>query len=473
MKSKYFLLLLMLSFQQEMYGQLIKSTVEGVLEVYSPYDSTNMFIGKEISNTIFAGAQNSDNTIVGNYAGSSLSSSATKNTFLGAKAGSKNELGNSNTFLGALAGNNIVNGGNNVFVGAHSGRNVLGSSNVFAGYQSGSDLEDAFATVLLGRAAGKNVLDMYNSVCIGTRACASEALNLFSFVGNVFIGYEAGLNETGSNKLLIENSSAHRDEALIYGDFELDFMQVNGVLRVNNSGGSNSRLRMKGAGGTFNDVIKYSSLTNDCVMGSVSGVGGRLFLCSNALTQATMLANGNFGIGTSTPTKKLEVDGNVLVSGFLQAEGDAVIYGTVQVGSFLSGSTDLRINTAGAVSTSTSDKNLKTNIATFQNALAKLKGLRGVSFKWKEDLEAGTQLGVIAQEVQQVIPEIVTESGGYLGVDYSEMSAVIIEAIKEQQALLQKQQSDFDIGNSKLDELTAKIEYLEKIEENKKTDIED
>ena len=79
---------------------------------------------------------------------------------------------------------------------------------------------------------------------------------------------------------------------------------------------------------------------------------------------------------------------------------------------------------------SSSDENLKKNITTIENALDKVKQLRGVDFTWKDTNEKGK--GVIAQELQKVFPELVSEEdNGKLSVNYNGLIAVLIEAIKE------------------------------------------
>jgi len=85
----------------------------------------------------------------------------------------------------------------------------------------------------------------------------------------------------------------------------------------------------------------------------------------------------------------------------------------------------------------TSDERLKQDIVTIENALEKVSLVRGVSFAWNEEVEAetGRQLGVVAQEVEEVFPEIVsTDNDGFKGVDYTKLTAVLIEAVKELKA---------------------------------------
>ena len=79
---------------------------------------------------------------------------------------------------------------------------------------------------------------------------------------------------------------------------------------------------------------------------------------------------------------------------------------------------------------SSSDENLKKDITSVGSALDKVKKLRGVDYTWKDTNEKGK--GVIAQELQEVFPELVSEEpNGYLSVNYNGLIAVLIEAIKE------------------------------------------
>jgi hypothetical protein len=95
-----------------------------------------------------------------------------------------------------------------------------------------------------------------------------------------------------------------------------------------------------------------------------------------------------------------------------------------------------RINRADTLPSS--DINLKENITPIQNALNKVTQLNGVEFDFKNFKDCGYlkkhQIGLIAQEVEKVIPEVVERNNnGYLGVSYQHLTAVLIEAIKEQQ----------------------------------------
>ena len=82
-----------------------------------------------------------------------------------------------------------------------------------------------------------------------------------------------------------------------------------------------------------------------------------------------------------------------------------------------------------------SDRRLKGNIQPIDGALEKVSELRGVTF----DMGGKRDIGVIAQEIQKVLPEVVTEDNkGYLSVSYGNIVGVLIEAVKELKAEVEK-----------------------------------
>ena len=85
--------------------------------------------------------------------------------------------------------------------------------------------------------------------------------------------------------------------------------------------------------------------------------------------------------------------------------------------------------TATSNVTAYSDKRLKDNINTIENGLEKVEALRGVTYTRKDNGEAG--IGVIAQEIQEVLPELVKDNGEALSVAYGNITGVLIEAVKE------------------------------------------
>ena len=118
------------------------------------------------------------------------------------------------------------------------------------------------------------------------------------------------------------------------------------------------------------------------------------------------------------------------------------------------GSWSLRCDNSGNVTatgdvTAYSDARIKTNVATVENALDKVLQLRGVTYQRTDTEDKSTKVGLIAQEVKEVLPEVVTEqTDGLLSVSYGNMVGVLIEAMKEQQQIIET--------------LEAKIELLSK-----------
>jgi hypothetical protein len=131
---------------------------------------------------------------------------------------------------------------------------------------------------------------------------------------------------------------------------------------------------------------------------------------------------------------------NVTPSYTLDVSGDTrIANGSLGVG-VTPNATDGRIDASNdIVAFSSSDKRLKENIQTLQDSLSKVINLNGVEFDWIEETKIahgheGHDYGIIAQEVQAIMPEAVrTNSTGYLAVRYEKLIPLLIEAIKEQQ----------------------------------------
>lgn len=129
-------------------------------------------------------------------------------------------------------------------------------------------------------------------------------------------------------------------------------------------------------------------------------------------TTASAITITNATASSSKITGALIVTGGVGVSGAMYVGGEVTAYA--------------------------SDAALKTNVVAIDNALSKVESIRGVSYDWNEAglaLGLGTdkQIGVIAQEVEAVLPELVVQSAheGYKTVKYDKLTALLIEAVKD------------------------------------------
>jgi hypothetical protein len=138
--------------------------------------------------------------------------------------------------------------------------------------------------------------------------------------------------------------------------------------------------------------------------------------------------DGNVGIGTTSPAYKPDVSGTI--------RGDNV---------------------------NPSDVRLKQDITPIHNPLERVAQLRGVNYRWNdENMGRGLQMGVIAQEVEAIFPEVVsTDDQGYKSVAYHKLVAALIEAVKElkteNDALKQSQEQT----NAELESLKARLNRLE------------
>jgi len=130
----------------------------------------------------------------------------------------------------------------------------------------------------------------------------------------------------------------------------------------------------------------------------------------------------------------------------------------------------------------TSDRRLKKGIEPLGYGLEEILQLHPVSYQWKDETEpedsySGQHLGLVAQDVREVIGEVVNEPSGkgeYLGMSYSELIPVLVQAIQEQQKTIEKQNQALQRKNEKLqaqiDLLRERIQKL--VQQNKKEDTE-
>lgn len=183
----------------------------------------------------------------------------------------------------------------------------------------------------------------------------------------------------------------------------------------------------------------------------------------------TVFKSGNVGIGDNSPQANLSINDNVddpilqflrlgQDIGFLQTAGNNIRLGTNSDNDL--GNVVLRTNgadrftitpTGNAVLTGTltqnSDARFKTNIVPIQNALDKIKALTGYQYNWKPELkrDSNLQIGLIAQNVETVLPELVaTDAEGNKSVAYQNMVSVLIEAVKEQQQMIEEMKKKID-----------------------------
>lgn len=105
---------------------------------------------------------------------------------------------------------------------------------------------------------------------------------------------------------------------------------------------------------------------------------------------------------------------------------------------------DLNLRSDGTLTTAASDLRLKRDIATITQPLEKVLALRGVTYNWKDTSLPKRMMGMIAQEVLAVVPELVfqNKADGFYGINYGETAGLLIEAIKAQQQIINELKAD-------------------------------
>ena len=116
----------------------------------------------------------------------------------------------------------------------------------------------------------------------------------------------------------------------------------------------------------------------------------------------------------------------------------------------------------------TSDRRLKKNIQNLNSPLEKTIKMRGVSYQWKDENKSQrNQIGVIAQEVEAVYPEfVITNENGMKAVNYAQMTAVLIEAMKELNAKvnrLESENANLKASLNEVKELRSQVDQMMKI----------
>ena len=345
---------------------------------------------------VFGGTEDTYNTYYGLGAGNS--NTVLYDTFIGSGAGQVN-TSDSNTFVGMSAGGQNTSGNTNTFIGDHAGvYNITGNGNTSLGTNTGAS-NNGDNNTFIGTAAG-----FYN----------------LTGSGNVFLGSWAGQNETGSNKLYIANSNTATP--LIYGEFDNSIVGINGKLgigtqapvRMVHLSGPNAVFRMDRSGNTAGSTSSFQMVRTD--------TGGNVWKAFVVGVNATGTNSGEFVIW----------DNGTHTSGAYDRRMTIANAGTDQ----FSGTVMAPVVVAPIV-ISLSSLTLKDNVRTYENALDTVNRLRGVSFDWKDS--GKPSVGLIAEEVAKVVPEVVAYNGGAAaGVNYASLVGVLVEAVKEQQKDYQK-----------------------------------
>ncbi len=294
------------------------------------------------------------------------------------------------------------------------------SLNKFEGYEGGA-WKDFISSSGMTGSGTTNTVPMFT----GASALGNSPIVITS--GRVSIGpapiYTAQFAVKGANpSIALEDS----DSAGV---------AATGVITFRDSTGSS--YASIGDGNIGNSNLVVQATTGDI---QLITFGSQSIIHTTGGTEKMRLDSaGNLGIGTNAPSQKLHVIGNILASGTITP----------------------------------SDRRLKKNFLTVENALEKINTLQTVTYDWREPEKHGSarQLGVIAQEVQEAFPEAVTKTGdGFLAVSYTSLISPVIAAVKELHAKVLSLYEENGKQNTQFKEVSREIASMKK--ENKELKIE-
>jgi hypothetical protein len=436
----------------EIRGFGVSNLNSGSSQGYLRLNPSNYFIGHEAGSNISTGLYNSfigyqagystdegnNNVFIGNKVGFS-NTSGYNNTFIGVDAGYANTSGYRNTFIGTQAGYQNTSGAANVAIGSYTlFGNTTGNGNVAIGSSVLSSNTSGTVNVAIG-----DITMMNNTTGTGNVAAGSGALysntegteNIAIGINSLFSNTTGRFNVAAGRYVLNSNTTGEANVAL--GDRS---------LYLNSAGSSNVAI---GRQAGYNSLGYHNVFIGD--MAGYEETGSYKLYIATSLTEPTRpLIGGSFsptpmvGINKMPETYTLEVNGTIWANGA----------------------------TISAGSTTWSDARFKMNITPIGNALSDVLQLQGVYFDWNVNdfpdynFPDGQQLGVIAQDVEKNLPQLVyTGPDGYKSVAYEKLVPVLIEAIREQQQQIESDKTEIQILKSQVQLLIEKVNQLETVAE--------
>ena len=374
--------------------------------------------------------------------GAGAGTTGINNSFFGTSAGGLNLTGNDNSFFGMNAGNAITTGGRNTLIGSFAN---VGANNLFnasaIGYRAFVTQSNA---LVLGGIDGVNGATAGTNVGIGTTSPAAllEVSTSTDTGTAYFTKYtnlpDLSLRLTGRRFRGTESSPS----TVLNGDqlFEVGAAGYNGESPTFPSAVIEFRATEDFTNTAIGTSISFSTSAN----------GG-----STRTGRMIIDHDGRVGIGTFIPNDKLQVSGNIRV-------GTSGTNGCVK-----------NFNGDGIVGTCSSDARLKQKITPFPSTLDNLVTLRPVHFYWRAkeypSMKFGESqsFGLIAQEVEQVMPELVTEDEeGMKAVRYNKLPLLMLQAIKELKAendALKRELQEISQKQERIDQQQSQIESLRKL----------
>lgn len=255
-----------------------------------------------------------------------------------------------------------------------------------------------------------------------------------------FVSHSEGY-ETASSGM---SSHAEGTNSLANGDFshaEGEFCIASGIAshaEGTNSLANGSSSHAEGSSSTASGSSSHAEGGGTTSIGSYSHTEGSSTTASGSCSHAggyRAIANGvySFVHGTGSTANGLST---IVLGNNVTGNTNNVVYVSDLIIDGLTSQDPIATNASGMIVAGTSDRRLKQNIEELNNSLEILKNLRGVSFEYTEasNMGGGIRYGFIAQEVQEIIPNIVrsrSKDEEMLSLNYTEIIPVIVEAIKE------------------------------------------
>ncbi len=386
------------------------------------YDN-NSFFGAEAGESATLGHRN---TFVGYRAGRNNRNSG--NTFIGAEAGMSNTTGSRNTFVGERAGNFSTTGSNNSIFGSEAGASNTASNNSFFGSNAGSQNNIGDSNSFFGMNAGQNNTSGNGNAFFGHTAGAHNQTGS----NNSYFGRGAGVGSQGSNNVAVGSGSGNGNTTGTSNTY------VGTDAGGNVSSGNRNTFIGAGAG-------------NSAMGGNSNTLLGAFASASSGLSFATAIGSGaNVSVSNAVVLGRASGDDRVFVPGSLTVN---------QLGT--AGATSLCRNASNQISTCSSSLRYKTNIASFFSGLQIVRRLQPITFDWITD-QSG-DLGLGAEEVAEIEPLLVNydSSGTPEGVKYDRIALVLVNAVKEQQAEIERQRKELEEQRAIINELLEVVRSRE------------
>jgi len=296
-------------------GQVLQTDGSGKLS-WAPKDNVgginDLTDGVSIGKSVFLGEQSGVND----------DGTDNKNVALGLYALKANTSGDRNTANGYAALYKNTTGNKNVANGYMAlYKNTTGYRNTASGYAALHNNTTGNYNVGVGLGANYNNQAGSKNTIIGHMAGQGTALHSKS--GNIFLGYQAGFNETGNNKLYITNSGVDKNNSLIWGDFDFHVLAFNANVGIGTTDPT-ARLEVDGTIKARSTIESGNSIVIDGVLDKITASSDTI-----SFENETLITTGTISAGTSTPDPSAILDASSTTKGFLPprmttAERDAI-----------------------------------------------------------------------------------------------------------------------------------------------------